>query len=259
MRTVIAGCILCILLMVPTGAWAVHPFEVEDTDTQGKGNYLFELNGDYLKDNAFRTTNLTGVITAGASQNTDFSLEVPYLMLNPSVTTDRYEGGIGDILLKLKYRTNENEVKQSSGFEIYTSLPVGSVKKGLGTNNVVTGFQIMDQQGCCDTIYHVSAGYEVVDRDTKRYHFFEDYAFRYGFAVEHKITESFRLLAELAGESRKTTDKESNTWSYSQPFTFMAGFKYDISTSWYVDLAGRAGLNKYAEDYAALAGMGWKF
>jgi hypothetical protein len=39
----------------------------------------------------------------------------------------------------------------------------------------------------------------------------------------------------------------------------MAGFKYDLFKSWYVDLAVRAGLNKYADDYTVLAGTAWKF
>ncbi len=39
----------------------------------------------------------------------------------------------------------------------------------------------------------------------------------------------------------------------------MAGLRYDIAKSWYLDLAGRAGLNSAAEDYSGLAGMVWRF
>jgi hypothetical protein len=93
----------------------------------------------------------------------------------------------------------------------------------------------------------------------KHWHFAQNYAFKFGLAAEHKFTESFRLLTELAGESRKVTDEASDTQSYSRPFTFLTGFVYDISKSWYVDLGVRAGLNKYAEDYAVLAGTAWRF
>ncbi len=256
MRNGIAACVFGILLLVPTSVWAVHPFQVENTDTQGTGNYLFELNGDYsrLRIAGMKTTDLRGVITAGTSDNTDVSLEVPYLLLDPSPVTEKYEKGIGDALLKIKYRTYENEVKQSAGFQIYSSLPTGDVDKGLGTHKVLTGIQVMDQQECHGNILHVSAGYEVLGG-----HFSNNYAFRYGFAVEHKLTDSLRILTELAGESRKSSDRMKEPKLYSQPVTFMAGFKYDISRSWYVDLALRAGLNKDAEDYTTLAGTAWRF
>ncbi|MGE5173074.1 MAG: transporter [Betaproteobacteria bacterium] len=250
MRTVITGCIVFILMLAPASAWAVHPFVVEDTNTQGKGNFLFELNGDYTKDNMFKTTNLTGVFRAGMSKNTDLSLEVPYLMLDPSPVTDQYERGYGDVLLKMKWRIYENEVNQSAGFQFYTGMPTGNVDKGLGTNNVLIGFQLMDQQECRNNVLHVSLSYESFVK-----HFAEDYAIRFGLALERKITGSFRVLAEVAGEIRKEAEGDHT----ARPFTFMTGVKYDISKSWYVDLAARAGLNKDAEDYTALAGIAWKF
>ncbi|HEX9021594.1 MAG TPA: hypothetical protein VF903_10090, partial [Nitrospirota bacterium] len=151
------GWLICIfLLLSPVSAWAVHPFEVEDTNTQGKGNFLFELNGDYLKDNSLRTTDLSGVLRAGAGAHTDFSLSVPYLLLNPSAVTGRYARGIGDVQLAFKYRFYENEVNQSAGFQIYSGLPTGNVDKGLGVNNVVWGVMLMDQQECHNNILHAS-------------------------------------------------------------------------------------------------------
>ncbi len=255
MHTVITGCIALILMLAPASAWAVHPFVVEDTNTQGSGNFLFELNGDYTKDTVFKTTDITGVFRAGMSKHTDLSLEVPYLMLDPSPATDQYERGYGDVQLKMKWRIYENEVGQSAGFQFYTGMPTGNVDKGLGTNNVLVGFQLMDQQECRNNVFHVSVGYESFFKDMKNFHFAEDYAVRFGLALERKITGSFRLLAELAGESRKEAEGDHTL----RPFTFMAGIKYDISRSWYVDLAARAGLNKDAEDYTALAGTAWRF
>ncbi len=255
MRTVITGCIVFILMLAPASAWAVHPFVVEDTNTQGKGNFLFELNGDYTKDNVFKTTRLAGVFTAGTGKSTDLSLEVPYLMLNPSPVTDRYERGYGDVQLRAKWRIYENEVNQSAGFQFYTGMPTGNVDKGLGTNNVLVGFRLMDQQECRNNVLHVSVGYESFFKDMKKFHFAEDYAIRFGLALERKITGSFRLLAEVAGENRKETEGDHS----ARPFTFMTGVKYDISKSWYFDFAVRAGLNKDAEDYTTLAGTAWRF
>ena len=132
-------------------------------------------------------------------------------------------------------------------------------KKGFGTNNVVWGVNFIDTQECHSNAFHLNVGYEAYGRDMKNWHFAHDYDFKFGLAAEHKFTESFRLLTELAGENRKVTDDAADTTSTSRPFTFLAGFVYDISKSWYVDLGARAGLNKYAEDYSVLAGTSWRF
>ncbi len=42
--------LLIAILAIPTSVWAIHPFQVEETTTRGKGNFLFELNDDYSKD-----------------------------------------------------------------------------------------------------------------------------------------------------------------------------------------------------------------
>jgi hypothetical protein len=144
-------------------------------------------------------------------------------------------------------------------YQFYVILPTGDVEKGLGTNDIYWGVKLMDQQVCHGNVLHASLAYEVSGRDMKKWHFADNYAFLFGLAAEHKITEKFWLLTELAGESRRTTDRANGTGVDSSPFTFMAGFKYDISKSWYIDLAGRAGLNKYADDYTVLAGTALRF
>lgn len=258
MRTIIvmlAGWVIGMVFLAPASAWAVHPFQVEDTNVQGKGNFLLELNGDYSKKSDFKKTMFAGVFNAGVSSSVDLALQVPYLNLDPNPDTDLNARGIGDIELRLKQRIYENEVNQSFGYQLYTDLPTGNSDEGLGTNNVVVGFKLMDQQGCCSTIYHVSLGYQSFAKDMKDRHFTKDSAIQFGFALEHKLTESFRLLSELSGEIRKGKEVIYGT----HPFTFMAGFKYDISKSWYADFAARAGLNSDAEDYTTLIGVAWRF
>jgi hypothetical protein len=251
--------LLIAILAVPTSVWAKHPFQIEETTTQGKGNFLFELNDDYSKDNSNRSTELTGILTGGLGESIDLAVEVPYLKLNPRPGTDDFSSGKGDAQIRFKQQIFENEVKQSMAYQFYVTLPTGDVEKGLGTNEIYWGVKLMDQQVCHGNILHASLAYEVSGRDMKKWHYADNYAFLFGLAAEHKITEKFWLLTELAGESRRTTDRATGTSVDSSPFTFMAGFKYDISRSWYIDLAGRAGLNKYADDYTVLAGTALRF
>jgi hypothetical protein len=254
-RVIIAVCIVTFFMITPSAAWAVHPFLVENTTIQGAGNFLFELDGDKTKKDEFKTTKLTAVMAAGISDSADVSVEVPYYELDPSVTTGRNVRGYGDVQLKLKQRTYENEVNQSFGYQLTLGMPTGNVDKGLGTNNVAVGLQLMDQQECHGNILHASVGYEAFAKDIRRYHFGTNSAITYGFAVEHKFTQSFRWLVEIAGETRKSKETDHT----SKPYTAMTGFEYDLFKSWYVNLAARAGLNKDAEDNTVLVGTAWKF
>jgi len=247
------------LVLTPTAVWATHPLTVQDTSTEGRGNFLFELIGAYVKDNSFKSTKETALITVGLSDQTDLSLNVPYLLLDPSPVIGENASGMGDIRIKLKHQIFENEVKQSMAYLLYADLPTGDNVKGLGTNNVVWGVTLVDTQECRQNAFHLNVGYEVRGRDMKKWHYARNYAFKFGLAAEHKLTDSFRFLTEISGESRKETDAAMDTQSYSRPFTFLAGFIYDVSKSWYVDLGARAGLNKYAEDYSVLAGTAWRF
>jgi hypothetical protein len=250
---------LIALLMVPASAWAVHPFQVDTTDTQGRGNFLFELNGDYSKYDSYKKTTESGVIILGAGDRTDIAVNVPYLMLDPSPVNGVFSSGMGDVQLKLKQRVYDNEVKQSLAYQLYVNTSTGDDKKGLGTGNLFWGFGLMDQQVCHNNILRASFTYEADGSDLSKWHFFDNYALLYGLAAEFKITGKFWLLSELAGERRKNVDSESGIQTYLRPWTFMAGIKYDISKSLYVDLAARAGLNNDAEDYTALAGVALKF
>lgn len=251
--------LLIAILAVPASAWAIHPFQVEETTTRGKGNFLFELNDDYSKDSSNRSTELTGILTGGLAERLDLSIDIPYLKLDPKPGTNDISSGMGDAQIRFKHQLFENEVKQSMAYQLYVKLPTGDLDKGLGTNDLYWGVKLMDQQVCHGNILHASLAYEVSGRDMKKWHYADNYAFLFGLAAELKITEKFWLLTELAGESGKATDRATGVSADSSPFTFMAGFKYDIFKSWYIDLAGRAGLNKYADDYSVLAGTAWRF
>ncbi len=195
--------LLIAILLLPSIARAGHPLEVEDTATEGKGNFLFELAGDYEKDNEFKTTKWTGIITGGTGDHTDVSLQVPYLWLNPSPVLEQNASGIGDVRITAKGQIFENEVKQSMAYLFFLDLPSGDVNKGLGTNNTVWGVKLIDSQECKSCIFHVNVGYEVFGKDLKKFHFGENYAITFGLAAGYRITNSFRILTEIAGEVRE--------------------------------------------------------
>jgi hypothetical protein len=253
-RIVITAFILCIIL--PASVWAAHPFLVEDTEIQGSGNYQLELNADKTRKDAEKTSTLSAVLTAGASESADVFLEVPYYIIDPSPITGRIMRGYGDVTLGMKHRIYDNEVHQSFAYELYTIMPTGNRDKGLGTDRFAVGFKLIDQQICrVNNCLRASVGYESFVHDMKKYHFGTNFAITYGLATEYKFTPSFRMLAELAGQNVRTAETARTT----NPFTAMAGVRYDLFKSWSIDLAGRVGLNKDAEDNTLLFGTAWKF
>lgn len=253
MRIVISAIVFCFILSAR--AWAAHPFLVEDTIVQGSGNFLFELDADRTKKDEATTDKMTAVMAAGISASADLAVEVPYYELDPSAATGRKARGYGDVLLKLKQRTYENEVNQSFAYQFHAGMPTGDKEKGLGTNNFVFGLTLMDQQECRNNILRASVGYESFARNLQKWHFATNYAVTYGLALERKVTQSFRFLMEAAGGVQRTKAADRT----AQPYTAMAGIKYYLFNSWYVDLAGRFGLNKDAEDNTLLVGATWTF
>jgi hypothetical protein len=263
MYSYIRAGIACVMLLVPATVWAAHPLEVEDTATEGKGNFLLEVTGDYTRANNMKSKTLTSILTVGAGESVDLSLEAPYRELDPSPVTGEYASGAGNVRINMKQQLFENEVHQSMAYKIYMDIPTGDaerdIDKNLGTNNVLWGVMLVDSQGCCSNIYRVHLGYEMLGRDLKKRHFAADYAIKFGFAVEHILTDSFHVLAEISGDNTKETNRAADLSSYSQPLTFLAGVIYNISKSWQVDVGARVGLNKYAEDHGVLAATAWKF
>ncbi|HTG00076.1 MAG TPA: transporter [Nitrospirota bacterium] len=256
MRIAISVFIICIVLSAPVSVWAAHPFLVEDTDIQGTGNFKLELNSDKTKKDEDKISKLSSVIRWGVSESADVSLDVPYYTMDPGMVPGHVTRGYGDIQLGLKQRTYQNEVHQSFAYELYTTVPTGNKEKGLGTDRFVVGLKLIDQQECRGSnCLHASVGYESFVSDMKNKHFNTDYAVTYGLAAERKFTPRLRLLMEVAGDMHRTKE----TGRTAKPFTAMAGLRYDLFKSWYIDLAGRVGLNKDAEDNTLLLGTAWKF
>jgi hypothetical protein len=252
--------VLALALVAPALARAEHPFLVESTDVQGKGNYRYELDADYMKSDAIlHSSDITNAFIMGVGKHSDMEIDLPYRMLRPSPFTDRYAQGPGDMQLKIKQRTYENEVHQSVAYQMYVDFPTGAADNALGRDNLIFGFQLMDQQGCCDTIYRASIGFETYTKNIARWNFASYRSLRYGLSIDHALGSAAHFLAELAGENRTENDRVSGNRLEIDPFTAMSGLRYDFSKTWYADLAIRAGLNTDAERYSLLSGVAWRF
>jgi hypothetical protein len=250
-----------IFVLCSNFAFAAHPLFGDDAETQGAGRVLVESNINYLKDNEFTSTAVPIAITVGIGETMDAAVEMPYLWLHMSPVTGASEGGISDVVFKFKHRVYEHEEKsgesgqfeQSLAYQILFTQPTGDEVKGLGTGRSRWAARLISTSEWETIEINANLGYESQGRALRRGNFVFDYAVFLSLAVEYEQSKPWEPVVELAVIRVKETD------DYSRIATALVGLIYEPSEDFYVDAGVRAGLNSNSEDYALLAGFGYKF
>ncbi len=139
---------ISMILFFCSQSFAAHPLVTDDTGTQGKGKFQFELNGSYgrNKDNgvATKTTQISTALTYGLSDTADIVFTLPYEHIKKEDSGVVTKGdGISDISFEIKWRFYEKD-GLSFGFKPGFALPTGDEGKWLGA---------------CKAAYHISHGH----------------------------------------------------------------------------------------------------
>ncbi len=249
------------LVLVHTPAWATHPLLTDDTGTQGPGGVLVESNVNYLKDNEFRSTALLANITVGIGESVDIEADVPYLWLDPSPTTGRNERGFSDVILKFKHRFYERgdkdgqygKIEQSFAYEVLYSQPIGNEEKGLGAGTSRWAARMISTTEWNAVEIDANLGYESSGSALRRGNFTFDDAVSLSVAAKYERPKPWEPVVELAATRARASD------SVTRIETALVGLIYEPSEKYYIDAGVRVGLNASSEDYALLAGFGYKF
>ena len=253
--------VVIMLVTMPVVARAMHPLITDDTGTQGKGAVLVESNVNYMKNNEFRSTAVPLALTAGINEIMDAGVEIPYLVLRPSAATGQPESGLSDVNIKFKHRFYEREKKEgehdqserSLAYQIAFSQPTGREELGLGAGVARWSARLLGTTEGESTEISANLGYDSSGKALRRGNFSFDNAVSLSVAVEYEKTEPWEPVLELAVVRIKTGD------GYERLATALAGIIYEPSERFYVDAGVRFGLNERSEDYALLAGFGYKF
>jgi hypothetical protein len=248
-------------LLAPALASAGYPLASEEPETQGKGAVMFESNVNYLKDNEFRSTAVPLAITMGINETMDLGVEMPYLWLRPSGATGQPQSGFGDVLLKFKHRFYGGDIKNDKGekseyelgYMVTLSQPTGREELGLGAGTERWSARLLGFTEGESVEIIANMGYDSSGRALRRGNFSFDYAVSGSIAVEYARSKPWEPVAELAVVRVKGVD------GYERIVTALVGMEYEPSESFYVAAAVRVGLNEQSEDYALLAGFGYKF
>jgi len=246
-----------------TPSFAAHPLITDDTGTQGKGKFLFELNcqtgyetersGAETGTNVTareRETELKAAFTYGVIDNVDVILTLPYEWKKTEIgnATVSDVSGIADISVEVKWRFFE---KDGLSFAVKPgiTLPAGDKDKDLGSGRAAGTLYLITTKDIDPWAFHLNLGYKrnenTVDEREDIWHA--------SLAGEFKIMKKLKLVANIGAE--RNTDKLSDT----NPAFILGGFIYSIREDVDIDFGVKGGLNKAEADITYLAGMALRF
>ena len=245
-------------------AYASHPLITDDTGTQGKGKFQFELNGQIsfdrearYDDNAAanvtikrREAELKAALTYGVIDSVDVILSAPHQWKR--VETDGPAvfdmNGIADMSIEVKWRFFE---KNGLSFALKPglTLPTGDQDKDLGTGKATFTSYLIATKEITPWAFHLNLGYK---RNENRLDQRLD-IWHASMAGEVKVMKNLKLVANIGMERNPEENSETH------PAFILGGFIYSIWENFDIDLGIKGALNSAEKDYTILSGITVRF
>ena len=225
-----------LLAFASGAAFAAHPLNTEDTDTQGKGGWQLELNGERNKDEGVRGAQASAVLSYGAAETVDLQFGVPW----QDTGTER---GVGDVIAAAKWRFWESGA-MSAAARAGVSAPTGDEARGLGTGRTTWAAVLIGQYEGERWIFLGHLGYRrnrnsVGDRESLA---------EISGAVLYKVAQALKLALDA---NRSTNPDPASDQALRQA---VIGAIYSPSKDLDLDVGFRRG-NDAAIDRAVMAGV----
>jgi hypothetical protein len=253
--------VLSYTLIAP--AYAARPLITDDTGTQGKGKFLFELNGQVANEreepaeaggtNASakeRERELRAALTYGVADSVDLIFTAPYQRkkteVNDATVSD--VNGIADVSLEIKWRFFERD---GLSFAVKPGLtfPTGDKDKDLSAGRMGGTLFFITTKETGPWAFHLNLGYK---RNENQADERED-IWHASLAGEYRIIKNLKLVANIGQE--RNPDKSS----IINPAFLLGGFIYSVREDLDLDLGIKAGLNDAEARITCLAGMVIRF
>ena len=253
----IAGLLFSSVFLV-SASWAAHPLITDDAETQGKGKYQLELNGQYNWDRedvdgvTMKTTGglVNATLTYGVAEKVDLAITLPYQWgkVEGDGVIPHNEKGISDAVLEAKWQFYE---KEGLGLAAKPGIrfPTGNHDKDLGSGRVGGQLFLIGSKEVAPWAFHVNLGYirneNKLDERTDLWHA--------SLAAERYMTKKLKLIANI-GQERNPDIKCTN-----HPAFLIGGLIYSIAEG--VDLDGgvKYGLTSSETDWSLLTGVTIRF
>lgn len=254
---------LILFLGIAGMSFAAHPLVTDDTGTQGKGKFQFELNGEFRRESNPRdgifiredAGESAAAVTAGATDNVDVIVSFPwvYSWIKENETLVSDGSGFGDIRLELKWRFFAREgfsVAAKPGF----TVPTGDEEKGFGNGRVSCGLTFIIMKEWEGAFVSANGAYIRnefkldVDRQTNRNDIWQA-----NLAAGVDVAKDLQAVANIG--TMTNGDRTSGRW----PAFLLAGVIYSVTDNFDIDLGVNRGLNRSEPVRAVLAGIAWRF
>ena len=242
---------------------AAHPLVTDDTGTQGKGKFQFELNGEFRRDRKYQDGILireddgesAAALAAGAIDDVDVIVSFPwaYSRIREDGTLISDGSGFGDIKLELKWRFFAREgfsLAAKPGF----TVPTGAEEKGFGNGRASYGLTFIIVQGWEGAFVsangaYIRNGFKLdVDRQTNRSEIWQA-----NLAAGVDVAKDLKAVANIGTMTNE--DRTSSQW----PAFLLAGVIYSVTDNFDIDLGVKRGLNRSEPIFAVLSGIAWRF
>lgn len=255
--------IMCIIHAFLSFSYAAHPLITDDTGSQGKGKFLFELNGQASHDSMdsrddagvkirtkSREWELKAGLTYGVMENIDVILGMPYQWkrVEESDVTTSDVHGIADMSLELKWRFYEKD-GLSVALKPALTMPTGDKDKDLGTGRATVSLFFIATKELNPLAFHCNLGYKRNENQREQ----REDIWHASLAGEYKVIQKLKLVANIGAE--RNTDPSSNT----HPAFLLGGVIYSIRENLDFDFGIKIGLNETEKDVAFLGGIALRF
>ena len=239
---------------LPVTVWAAHPLVTDDAGTQGKGNFQFEVNGQYDHDKGSGVTSTGGqtaaTLTYGLTDTIDLAVGIPYLWIQEdSGQSSARENGFSDATMDVKLRFFE---KDGLSFAIKPGLsfPTVAEGKGLGAGKIGYHFYMIGMKEVGAWTFLANLGYIRNETDLTNC---EKDIWHVSLATMYAVDEHWKIVANAMAD--RNSDKDSD----NHPVSGIIGVIYSPTKNIDLDLGVKAGLTDSATDWSLLAGTTFRF
>ncbi len=229
-----------------TDVQAARPLVTEDAVVAGKGITQLEIGIDYTKvGNKGEGTTLIVSPIHGATEDTEFSLKLPYIFGRPDSPSE--VDGWGDISFIMKHLViTEGDKTPAFLIRMALKLPTGDEQKGLGTGDTNVGFLGALTKGFGSAMIHLNLGYTFVgDQDQGG----DNNEVNYGVAGEYGIGKKTRVVGEIYGlyhPEYQAREIERRA---------LLGLTYRLNDTLTFDCAAKRGLEGASDEYGIIGGV----
>lgn len=240
--------------LLPLPLFAAHPLITEDTGTQGKGNFQFELTSEhgYEQEDGTRenTVSTNATFTYGVRDNVDLILTLPHRRISSEAEDGSHtvNQGQGDVGFDVKWRFYEKD-NLSFALKPGLTMPTGDATKNLGAGRARQSLYLTASYDATPWEYHLHLGY-IHNRNVLGQH---ESLRHLSAAVGRKVGDNLRLVADYG------TDTPTSQASSLNAEFFILGAIYIVRKGFDLDFGAKWGLTKPEVDFTWLAGMTFRF